>query len=54
MGFSKNTGVGEKKYLSGLPFPSPGDLPEPRSPALQGDTLPSEPLEKPRFRVAHS
>ena len=35
-----------KKYLSGLPFPSPGDLPkpgiEPRSPALQTDSLPSE------------
>ena len=34
-------------YLSGLPFPSPGDLPhagiEPRSPALQVDSLPSEP-----------
>ena len=33
-------------YLSGLPFPSPGDLPnpgiEPRSPALQADSLPSE------------
>ena len=32
---------------SGLPFPSPGDLPdpgiEPRSPALRADTLPSEP-----------
>ena len=32
---------------SGLPFPSPGDLPdpgiEPGSPALQADTLPSEP-----------
>ena len=32
---------------SGLPFPSPGDLPdpgiEPRSPALQADSLPSEP-----------
>ena len=34
-------------YWSGLPFPSPGDLPdpgiEPWSPALQVDTLPSEP-----------
>ena len=40
MGFSK------QKCWSGLPFPSPGDLPnpgiEPRSPALQADTLPSE------------
>ena len=35
---------------SGLPFPSPGDLPnpgiEPRSPALQADSLPSEPPGK--------
>ena len=37
-----------QEYWSGLPFPSPGDLPdpgiEPRSPALQADALPSEPL----------
>ena len=36
---------------SGLPFPSPGDLPhpgmEPRSPALQADSLPPEPPGKP-------
>ena len=36
---------------SGLPFPSPGDLPdpgiEPGSPALQADALPSEPPGKP-------
>ena len=35
----------------GLPFPSPGDLPhpgiEPASPALQADSLPSEPPGKP-------
>ena len=35
----------------GLPFPSPGDLPnpgiEPRPPALQEDALPSEPPVKP-------
>ena len=34
-------------YWSGLPFPSPGNLPdpgiEPQSPALQADPLPSEP-----------
>ena len=33
-----------QEYWSGLPFPSPGDLPdpgiEPRSPALQADALP--------------
>ena len=36
-----------QEYWSGLPFPSPGDLPylriEPGSPALQADTLRSEP-----------
>ena len=36
---------------SGLPFLSPGDLPnpgiEPGSPALQADALPSEPPGKP-------
>ena len=40
-----------QEYWSGLPFPSPGDLPdpgtEPQSPALQADTLPSEPPGKP-------
>ena len=34
-----------QEYQSGLPFPSPGDLPdsgiEPGSPALQADALPS-------------
>ena len=36
---------------SGLPFPSRGDLPDPgidpRAPALQADSLPSEPPGKP-------
>ena len=49
MGFSR------QEYWSGLPFPSPGDLPnpgiEPRSPALQADSLPSEPPGKPRIRL---
>ena len=40
-----------QEYWSGLPFPSPGGLPnlgiEPRSPALQADALPSEPPRKP-------
>jgi len=44
MGFSR------QECWSGLPFPSPGDLPdpgiEPRSPALQTDALPSEPQKK--------
>ena len=40
------------EYWSGLPCPPPGDLPnpgiEPRSPALQADSLPSEPPGKPK------
>ena len=36
-----------QKYWNGLPFPSPGNLPnpgiEPGSPAMQADFLPSEP-----------
>ena len=44
MGFSR------QEYWSGLPLPSPGDLPdpeiEPRSPTLQADALPSEPPGK--------
>ena len=40
MGFSR------QEYWSGLPFPSPGDLPDPGikpgSPALQADDLPTE------------
>ena len=44
MGFSR------QEYWSGLPFPSPGDLPdpgiEPRSPALKADALTSEPPGK--------
>ena len=39
-----------QKYWSGYPFLSPGDCTysgiEPRSPALQADSLPSEPSEK--------
>ena len=45
-------GIFQARVLEcGLPFPSPGDLPdqgiEPRSPALQADTLLSEPPGKP-------
>ena len=46
MGFSR------QEYWSGLPFPSPGDLPdpgvEPRSPTLQADALTCEPPGKPQ------
>ena len=42
MGFSR------QEYWSGLPFPSPGDFPDPgieaASPALQADSLPTERL----------
>ena len=47
MGFSR------QKYWSGLPFPPPGDLPDPGvkpassvSPALRVESLPAEPLGK--------
>ena len=44
-------GFSRQEYWSGLPFPSPGDLPdpgiEPGSSVLQADTLPSEPPGKP-------
>ena len=40
----------KQEYWSGLPFPSPGDLPnpgiEPGSPVLQADSLPFEPQGK--------
>ena len=39
-----------QEYWSGLPFPTPGDLPdsgiEPRSPTLEADALTSEPPGK--------
>ena len=45
MGFSR------QEHWSELPCPPPGDLPNPgivpRSPALQADSLPSEPPGKP-------
>ena len=46
-----SVGFRRQDYWSGLPFPSPEGLPnpgiEPRSPALQADSLPSEPPGKP-------
>ena len=45
-------GVSKQEYWSELPFLSPEDLPNPgnglRSPALQADSLPSEPPGKPK------
>ena len=49
MGFSR------LEYWSGLPFPFPGDLPnpgvKPGSPALQADSLASESPGKPKYRL---
>ena len=51
-----STGFSRQEYWSGLPFPFPGDLPdpgiEPRSPELQADTLTSEPPGKPSVTLA--
>ena len=45
-----------QEYLSEFPFPSPGDLPEPRiksgSPALKEDSLPAELRGKPKNYLA--
>ena len=50
-------GFSRQEYWSGLPLPSPGDLPdpgiEPGSPALQADSLPSEPPGKPNHSHIH-
>ena len=47
---SPSIGFSRQEYWSGLPFPSPGDLPdpgiEPGSPALEADALTSEPPGK--------
>ena len=49
MGFSR------QEHCNGLPFPSPGDIPdpgtEPWSPALYADTVPSEPPGKPKHTM---
>ena len=47
---SPSMGFSRQEYWSGLPFSSPGDLPdpgiEPRSPASQAASLPVEPPRK--------
>ena len=50
---SLSMGFSRQEYWSGLPFPPPGDLPnpgiKPQSPALQADPLPSQPPGKPYY-----
>ena len=50
-------GFSRQEYWSGLPFPSPGDLPdpgiEPGSSVWQADPLPSEPPGKPTYLKTH-
>ena len=52
MGFSR------QEYWSGMPFPSPGDLPDPgikpRSPTLQADALTSAPPGKQNCSIQSS
>jgi len=47
--------LSRQEYWSGLPFPSPGNLPnlgiEPGSPELQADSLPSKPPWKPQGSI---
>ena len=49
-------GFARQEHWSGLPFPSPGDLPDrgmdPGSPALQEDPLPSEPPGNPTYQFS--
>ena len=49
-------GLSRQEYWSGLPCPLPGDLPDSgikpvpsASPALQADSLSTDPLGKPKF-----
>ena len=55
---SLSMGFSRQEYWSELPFPPPGDLHDPgvepeslASPALQADSLPSEPPGKPNSRL---
>ena len=49
---SQSMGFSRQEYWSGVPLPSPRDLPnpgvEPRSPTLWADSLPAEPQGSPR------
>ena len=48
-------GILQARILAWVAVPSPGDLPDlgikPRFPALQADSLPSEPQGSPKFQV---
>ena len=50
-----SVGFSRQEYWSGLPFPSPGDLPdpgiEPGFPTLEADALTSEPPGKTRYQL---
>ena len=50
-----SVGFYREEYGSGWPFPPPGNLPnpgiEPKSPALQADSLPSESPGKPQYHL---
>ena len=52
-----SVGFSRQEYWTGLSFPSPEDLPypavKPRSPALQADSLPSEPQASPNSADVH-
>ena len=54
-GSSLSMGFSRQEYWSGLPSPSPGDLPdpaiEPESPALQADSLPL--IHRGRLYIIH-
>ena len=54
---SPSMGFSSQEYWSGLPLPSPGDLPnpgiEPRSPTLEADALTSEPPGKPIYALEY-
>ena len=54
---SLSIGFSKQEYWNGLPFLSPGDLPDPRietgSPALQAHPLPTELPGKPQIVICY-
>ena len=53
---SSDHGISQARVLDWVPFPSPGDLPDPgietASPALAGGFLTTEPPGKPKFAIS--